>query len=64
MLGGTGVLEPWTKSYLRIDRQRVAEKTVGTADSMGTSLNSLYANNYGRLKLDACAPLLKVELVH
>jgi len=62
VLGGTGVLAPWTKSYIRVDGQTVAEKTVGTVDSTGTSLNSLYANNYGRLNLDACAPVLKVKL--
>ena len=55
MLGGTGVLAPRTKSYIKVDGQTVVEKTVGTVDSIGTSLNNLYANTYGRLNLDACA---------
>jgi hypothetical protein len=50
------------KEFYKVDGQTVAEKTVGTVDSIGTSLNNLYANTYGRLNLDACAPLLKVEI--
>jgi hypothetical protein len=54
-------LATWTKGYLRADGQTVAEKTVGTVNSIETSLNGLYANTYGRLNLDACSPLLKVN---
>ena len=49
------MLAPRTKSYIKVDGQTVVEKTVGTVDSIGTSLNNLYANIYGRLNLDACA---------
>jgi len=53
VLGGTGVLVTWRKGYLRADGQTVAEKTVGAVDNIGASLNSLYANTYGKLNLDA-----------
>jgi len=43
-----------------MDRQW--QRKLGTVDSLGTSLNSLYANTYVRLNLDAFDPLLNAEL--
>jgi hypothetical protein len=54
VLGGIGVLTSWTEGYVMVDGQTVAEITVGM-DRMGTSLNGLNANIYGRLNLEACA---------